>query len=228
MPGHGEFDAAVEGLRGLEEVSPQYRHEALEVYAGTLDEGGGGRAVELRAAPAGAGPTVEAALIRAVQPWWSVSGLDGVVNLLRWGPEPRPWAIVADGGEETLATAWETVNDKATTDIVTAVGETLAAASAEGAARGSLRPAHVRLPEGEPAALVDDWGLGRAIAVASSGEFVTGFTAPERLNGSAADDAAVDTYSLAALAYFALTERPPFPEERAAIVGERPQSVPAF
>lgn len=228
MSGHGEFDAAIDGLRGLEESSPQYRHEALEVYGGILDDGGIARTVELRAVPAGASSTVEAAFTGVVQSWWSVSDLEGVTDLLRWGPEPRPWALVADDGEETLATAWETVDDEAATDIVTAVGETLAAASAEEVMHGNLRPAHVRLPEGERAALVDDWGVGRAVATAREGEFVTGFTAPEQLDGSAADGAAVDTYGLAALAYFALTERPPFPEERAAVLGERPQPVAAL
>lgn len=228
MSGHGEFAAAIDGLSGVEEVRPQYRHEALEVYTGTLDDGGGTRAVELRTVPAGAGSAVEGAFSEVVQAWWSVSDVDGVVDLLRWGLEPRPWALVADGGEETLATAWETVGDEAATDIVTAVGGTLAAASAEEFTHGNLRPGHVRLTGDDPAALVDDWGLGRAVAEAERREFITGFTAPEVLDGSAADGGAVDTYGLAALAYFGLTERPPFPEERATVLEEQPQPVSAF
>ena len=228
MSGHEEFAAAIDGLGGLEERRPQYRHDALEVYAGTVDDGSTGRAVELRAVPAGSGAAVEDAFSEVVQAWWSVSDVDGVVDLLRWGLEPRPWALIADGGEETLATAWETVDDAIATDTVTAVGEALSAASAEGVTHGNLRPAHVRLTGGEPAALVDDWGLGRAVAEAAGGTVVTGFTAPEQLEGSTADGGAVDTYGLAALAYFALTERPPFPEDRAAILGERPQPVSAF
>ena len=228
MSGHGEFGAAIDGLRGLEEVSPQYRHEALEVSAGVLEDEGVARAVELRAVPPEIGSTVEAAFTGAVQPWWSVSDRDGASDLLRWGPEPRPWALVADDGKETLATAWETVDDETATDIVTAVGETLAAASAEGVVHGNLRPAHVQLPEGEPTVLIDDWGLGRAVANARDGAFVTGFTAPEQLDGPVTDGAAVDTYGLAALAYFVLTERPPFPEEPAAILREQPRPVAAL
>ncbi len=228
MSGYGEFSGAIDGLRGVEEVSPEYRHRALEVYAGILDEGDVARAVELRAAPAGTGPAVDDAFSQTVQSWWSVSDARGVVDLLRWGLDPRPWALVADDGEETLATAWEALDDQITTDVVTAVGETLAAASAEGVTHGNLRPAHVRLPESDPAARVDDWGLGRAVAEAEGGTFVTGFTAPEQLEDSTVEGVAVDTYGLAALAYFALTERPPFPEERAAILGERPQPVSEF
>jgi len=226
MSGPGEFAGAIDGLREVEEVHPQYRHDALEVFAGVFEDRGATRAVELRAVPAGAGSTARDAFTGVAQSWWSVSDLDGVVDLLRWGVEPRPWVLVADDGGETLATAWETIDDGTATDTVTAVGETLAAASTEGVMHGNLRPAHVRLPEG--AVLVDDWGVGRAVAEAGGGAFVTGFTAPEQLDGSATDGAAVDTYGLAAVAYFVLTERPPFPEQRAAVLGERPQPVSAF
>ena len=228
MSGYREFIGVIDGLRGLEKVSPEYRHRALEVYAGTFRGGGVTRAVELLAPPAGAGPGVEDAFSEVLQSWWSASDADGVVDVLRWGLEPRPWVLVVDDGDETLATAWAALGDGTVANTVRFVGETLAAASAEGVTHGNLRPAHVRLPEDEPAARVGDWGLGRAVAHAEGGTFVTGFTAPEQLEGSTVDGEAVDTYGLAALAYFALAERPPFPEERAAILGERPRPVSAF
>jgi hypothetical protein len=229
MSGYGEFIGVIDGLRGLEKVSPEYRHRALEVYAGTFDEGGVARAVELLAPPAGAGPAVEDAFSVVLQSWWSASDADGVVDVLRWGLDPRPWALVVDDGDETLATAWAALGDGTVANTVRSVGETLAAAaSAEGVTHGNLRPAHVRLPEDEPAARVGDWGLGRTVAHAEGRTFVTGFTAPEQLEGSTVDGEAADTYGLAALAYFALTERPPFPEKRAAILGERPRPVSSF
>jgi Protein kinase domain. len=149
-----------------------------------------------------------------------------VVELIEWGDDPTPWAIVDNEHKTRLS---ELGGDASTAELCESVFETAEAlrnAALYNLTHLDLRPEHVRLSGDNRRRQVDDWGLERSVAESHETEYVTPYTAPEQLDGSLGSQGErTDVYALAGLAYFGLTGVPPKTATAHSVLHEDP--VPA-
>jgi len=224
-----EYQNAVDGLTGLTPVSnpPGYQH--LQVYEGELRADGTTKPVELRAIPAeNASDALGDQFLRAGRNWRNFATHPNVIELLDWGESPTPWILVEAGYDESLGTVAGTLDGNAMCDAISEVGEALRNAALYNTVHGNLHPSYVHFTVDSPVQ-VDDWGLERLVGTHVSGEFLTPYTAPEQIDETMhSSGAAIDSYGLAALAYFVLTGRPPVSPSREAISNTEPQPPSSF
>jgi len=217
--GPGAFEREIEGLAGLSAVSAPERYDQLTLYQGLL---GGSRPVEVRVLPEGSDPDAVDEFLGVADRWADISGQPAVVELLGSGEEPAPWVLVDGSYDRPLAAVAPGMGDSERCDAIDEIASALATASEAGFAHGHLQPADVRF-RGDGSAAVDDWGIGRVLAVRTQQPYVTPYTAPEELDSSTpARGPAIDVYRLAAVAYFTFTGQPPHEADPAAIVEGQP------
>ena len=210
-----QFVDAIDGLSALSSVRTG---PYLAVYRGLLTDGGDGQIVQLRT-PADdisdPDETLSDTLQLRARRWGQAAAHPNVVDLVDAGATPRPWLLVADQ-PRTFAAARPEMTVREACAVVGDAAEALRNAALYNSSHGDLAPWNVAVtPDGTAA--VDDWGVTRAVATHADGEHVTGYTAPEQLTDRTATAEATDVYGLGALAYFALTGRPPRDADRAAI-----------
>lgn len=127
------------------------------------------------------------------------------------GDTPRPWVAVARVDGQPLDAAQPRLSPGEVSSVVRDAARAVRNAALYNTVHGALRPDHIWVVAGGETvtALVDDWGLRQATSSAA-GAFGPGpFTAPEVLDDPAAGDRRTDVYELGAVAYYALTARPP-------------------
>lgn len=230
MPEHpGGYENAVDGLTGLTPVSnpPGYQH--LQVFEGEFTEGNTTRSVEIRAIPAGdASEALGNQFLRAGRNWRNFATHPNVVELLDWGESPTPWILVERNTGESLGTVAGTLDGNAMCGVISDVAEALRNAALYNTVHGNLHPSYVHFTA-DSTVQVDDWGLERVVGTDVSGAFLTPYTAPEQVDeGMHSSGDAIDSYGLAALAYFVLTGRPPVKPTREAILETVPQPPSSF
>jgi len=217
MAGLAQFEDAVDGLSDLVEVeSGPY----LVVYRGLLDDDGEDRVVQLRTV-ADTVPDPDGALAEAIQRrarmWGQTATHPNIATLLEADGEPRPWLLVADQ-PHTFAAARPRMTVETACGVVADVAEALRNAALYNIDHGNITPRTVAVWT-DGSVTVDDWGLTRTVATHADGSYVTGYTAPEQLDTDrTATTEQTDVYGLGALAYFALTGRPPYEADRDAIL----------
>lgn len=127
------------------------------------------------------------------------------------GDTPRPWVAVARVDGQPLDAAQPGLSPGEVSSVVRDAARAVRNAALYNTVHGALRPDHIWVVAGGETvtALVDDWGLRQATSSAA-GAFEPGpFTAPEVLDDPVAGDRRTDVYELGAVAYYALTARPP-------------------
>jgi len=239
----GAFAAEIDGLSRLTAVSGQDAEEYLGAYRGLVETtalvgalpsrsvyehldlyrglagSGGGRPVELRALPAETSEAAADEFLGVVRRWASIDEDRAVVDVLDFGEGPSPWVLVDRSFDRQFGAVVATLSTDQRCDVIDEVAAALEVAHDEGFAHGHLDPINVRFA-GDGSVAVDDWGLGRVLAVRNESPYVTPFTAPEELDDSIpAEGPAIDVYRLAGVAYTALAERVPCEADPEAILG---------
>lgn len=129
------------------------------------------------------------------------------------------WGVITEICPQSLAELVATAGPRTVFDVA-GIGEVIASVLAEaheaGLVHGGLTPTNVLFrASGQP--VLSDFGLSLRHAFPRGPEHGVGYAAPELLRGDE-PDVGSDLYGLAAVMYFALTGKPPFP----AVVGEAP------
>ncbi len=226
MNGDGSvFEQEIEGLSDLTSLSDG---EYLRVFAGEYDgERPETRQVQLRTPQADPiEDDLTEAIVTTAQNWRKAATHPNIVEVVDWGTEPRPWVLTTDI-RTSLETSLSALSLPESVDAVTEAAEGLRNAALYNTTHGNLTPGNVKVVDGDPMALVDDWGLERAVATHVDDSYVTPYTAPEQIDSSFdGDGATIDVYGLGAVAYYALTGQPPFPAKEDAILTE-PLATPS-
>ena len=194
---------------------------ALATYAATLTDRDGDVPVEVITLS----PDIETddALIsefeRAVGQWFNASTHPNVRTVHDRGTDPRPWIAVEDLSD--VATLGDIHNELSLEDTVEVLSDAAEAVRNVGLYNGTHHNLSLDciklLPDQDGyTAVVDDWGLDRIVQEHVDGEYVTPYTAPEQLDGGAADEQ-TDVYGLGAVSYHAVTGQEPLPADATAI-----------
>jgi serine/threonine-protein kinase len=158
---------------------------------------------------------------------WSRLDHEGIASVVDYETDPRPWFLVER--PDTSLTDWIRSEDgppEGTADTATGrirprlfrpvldACDAVEFAHGRGVTHGRIRPEAIGLFD-DRTVCVDDWGVTRAIGRASE---PTPYTAPEQLRepseSHGAPDRRTDVYRLGAVAYTAVTGRPPFDVDR--------------
>jgi hypothetical protein len=150
----------------------------------------------------------------AASAWNGISHNAHISSVAEVGDSPRPW-IAFEGGELTLAEASDSMDDDVLLDIVTEAAEAFQKASLYKVDHGAIRPEVVHLQSTDTrtaieSAALSDWGITPDVHEAVGESLLTPYTAPEELREDGSTDRRTDVYKLGALAYWAVTGRPPF------------------
>lgn len=205
---------AVESADAIDASGPVHR------YDGTLTDGTEAGLFVL--APEYAGDEVATtAFERASRQWSGISHNDHVATVFDSDDEPRPW-IAFDAGDGTLARRHHEYGAEARLQILEHTIDGLNTGVLYNVAHGAVAPETVAVEGGTsaPTAAVADWGIERAVRDTLDERRVTGYTAPEQLDGGASPT--TDVYRVGALGYALLTETEPYSEtaDRRAAIGD--------
>jgi len=209
---------------------------AVVVYQGTHADVNGPVRV-LSVAPYSDTPEAADAFQQCVRNWRNASSHPNIVTVHDWGDEPRPWvAVETDDAWEPLSEAADGLGFKARIGVLADAAEGLRNFALYSAAHHDFSPETVWIADRTdgPTAIVDRWGVERAVREATDKPLVTPYTAPEQLDPSLGKPGKqTDVYAFAAVAYEVLTGEPPVPARREQVVaGDIPApseraSVPA-
>ena len=143
--------------------------------------------------------------------WGNADTHPNIVSVYASGDEPRPWVAVADVGGQPLDAVRSSLTPTERRAVILDVGEALRNAALYNTFHQDLRPDRVWVvpTDGGVTALVDEWGLERAVRAAVGDPDLTLFTAPEAVADSGSVDERTDVYGLGAVAYYTLTGQPP-------------------
>jgi len=151
------------------------------------------------------------AFTRVASQWENANTHPNIVSVYDRGDTPRPWVAVARVDGQPLDAAQPGLSPGEVSSVVRGAARAVRNAALYNTVHGALRPDHIWVVAGGETvtALVDDWGLRQA-ASSAAGAFEPGpFAAPEVLDDPVAGDRRTDVYGLGAVAYYALTARPP-------------------
>lgn len=193
-------------------VTADSEHEGgfVHVYRGELADVDDGVRFLVVAPEHSDGPA-SAAFTRVASQWENANTHPNIVSVYDRGDTPRPWVAVARVDGQPLDGAQPELSPGEVSSVVRDTARAVRNAALYNTVHGALRPDHVWVVAegGTVTSLVDDWGLRQATSSAA-GAFEPGpFTAPEVLDDPAASDRRTDVYGLGAVAYYALTARPP-------------------
>lgn len=142
----------------------------------------------------------------------TVAGLDvdGVPDVVVFGTATEPWLATEFWNGESLAARTDDLSTPGILDAVASAARTVQAAHERGVTHGRLSPESIRIAPGEPSAVrVVGWEL-RALPLGDEAG-ADPFAAPEQLKpGRSAQPELTDVYRLGAVAYHAVSGRPPF------------------
>jgi hypothetical protein len=183
--------------------------DVVDVYRGRLGDDDG--AVRILAVSSAADDRVADAFDRAADDWTDAHTHPNVVRVYARGDSPRPWIAVADAPGETLAAVQSRLSPDERRAVAVDVTEALRIARLYNATHLALTPDDVRIVvrDGDVRALVEGWGIERACRAAAGETPSSPYTAPELIDDPTGGDERTDVYGLGAVAYFALTGRPP-------------------
>lgn len=190
----------------------------LQVYRGTLADGSGRSARFITLSPDTDREAVADAFAQAAGQWHNTSTHPNIVSVYDRGDRPRPWVAVEDPQGERLGGAQSELTLREAASAVSDTAEAVRNAALYNTTHLNLSPEAVWVVEGRdgPRALVDDWGLERAVRAADGERATTPYTPPELREGEATGDGRADVYGLGAVAYYALTGQPPSAESEGA------------
>lgn len=199
----------VQEAPGVVTAESEQEGEFIHVYRGELAD------VDtpvrfLTVAPGIVDEDTAAAFTRVAGQWENASTHPNIVPVYDRGDTPRAWLAVGEVTGKPLDAAQPNLSPSESKAIVRDAAEAIRNAALYNTVHGALRPDHLWVvPDGDDVtALVDDWGLRQATAIAA-GAFQPGpFTAPELLDDPTSDRR-TDVYGLGAIAYYVLTGRPP-------------------
>jgi hypothetical protein len=208
MPSHAE--EFVRNAAGVSAATSDREGEYVHVYRGELADVAG-RVRFLTLAPGLDDEAVRKQFVRAAGKWGNADTHPNIVSVYASGDEPRPWIAVDDVGGQPLDAVQSSLTPSERKAVVLDVGEALRNAALYNTFHQDLRPDRVRVvpDDGSVSAFVDEWGLERAVRAAAGAPDPTLFAAPEAVADSGSIDERTDVYGLGAVAYYALTGRPP-------------------
>jgi hypothetical protein len=197
----GDDDRAMpSGLRDVEDVEAG---PYLRLRRGKY----GARTIHILT-PSGEYAAAESVLGQALREWNRASSDDGVVPVVAWSDDPRPWIAVEAPEGGRLPAVRTDLDFEARVGVVSDAAEALRSAGLYNVRHLDLRPDAVFVDDGR--GLVADWGLERALRAADD-EPLTPYSAPEQADPDRFGDEGrrTDVYGLAAVTYYALTGDPP-------------------
>ena len=151
------------------------------------------------------------AFARVTGQWYSANTHPNIRTLAERGTTPRPWVALPRVDAQTLDTAQPRLTPGDVETVITDTAEALRTLHLYNAVHGALTPDDVLVPveNGERAVRVGGFGLERAVRAAVEKPEPTPYTAPELITDPDQPTAETDVYGLGAVAYYALTGRPP-------------------
>ncbi len=202
-----EFAAEAPGV-----VTADSEHEggSVHVYRGELADVDAAVRFLVLAPDHSDGPA-GAAFRRVAGQWTNANTHPNIVSVYDRGDTPRAWLAVAQIDGQPLGVTQPKLSPAAIATVVGDIAGAIRNAALYNTVHGALQPDYVwTVNDGENiTGLVDDWGLRQATSSAV-GAFEPGpFTAPEVLDDPSASDRRTDVYGVGAIAYYALTGRPP-------------------
>jgi outer membrane protein assembly factor BamB len=149
---------------------------------------------------------VEDAFRQTAQGWRNGSSHPGVCSIHEWGLDPRPWIAIGSVDGTRLTECMTTLSDDEVVNVIADVADAVRNVALYNVHHLNLRPESIWVvDDGEGVtAVVEDWGLTRAVREALGDQHVTPYTAPEQLDGGPVDER-TDVYGLAGVTYHALT-----------------------
>jgi len=190
-----------------------------EVYEASV--AGEDRTIAVKAPRLAAGESMsrgdQSEFLAEAELWHRVDDHPHVARLLDSGAEPFPWIameLLSGGTLDERAP----LSTPAALGVADAVIDAVAHAHDLGVTHGDLKPANVLFTAAGEAGVpkVADWGLARALleeGESSVGDITPQYAAPEQLDGETLtprERKLSDVYAVGAVAYEALTGRPPF------------------
>lgn len=197
----------------------------LHTFSGTLVSGAD---VTFRVVPSSVESNgLETAFVDTVESWRSVDGADQVATVHEYGTEPRPWvAYESPSGTPLAKHSNEAVELRV--QAVASACEAIRDAGRYNVRHHDLTPKSLYVAEDGTVTLVG-WGIDRVLREHSGGP-PTRYDAPEEADSGTVGPS-TDVYQLGALAYFAVTGKPPFadvaPDELATAIQERTPTPPS-
>ncbi|MXR52434.1 protein kinase [Halovenus sp. WSH3] len=161
---------------------------------------------------------VEEAFLDRVRTWQTVSSHPNVCTVYEFGRDPQPWVLAENPAGVRLAESLLELDVERGLDVLQDTAEAVRQIGLYNEVHSNVSPSHIWLVDDDgPSVRVDDWGVERAVRWALGEDFLTPYTAPEQIRGTAVNER-TDVYGLGAVAYHVLSERPPVNRDRDAIL----------
>lgn len=151
---------------------------------------------------------------RVSDAWYNASANANITPVRERDTAPRPWLAVPRAPEATLASVRDELSPEAIGTVVTESADALRTLGLYNTVHGHLSPGDISIggvaDDSETLSVqVGGFGLEHAVRTAVGAHEPTPYTAPELLEEPTGATERTDVYGLGAVAYFALTGRPP-------------------
>jgi len=203
-------DEFVNQAPGVVDAESHHEGQYIHSYRGRLD-GNGDAVWILTLAPDIDDDAVFETFTRVTGEWQNASTHPNIVTVYGRDDTPRPWVAIENVAGQPLDAAQPNLAPGESKTVIDNVTEAVRNVALYNTTHGALSPDQVWIDPGDDgvSAVVDDWGLRRAVSRAAGSIDVTPFTAPELLADPNSVTQQTDVYGLGAVAYYTLTGNPP-------------------
>lgn len=198
----------------LKDVHLAEHGEYIETYTGELTDAGTPVRIITLASDIAENDQAVDAFGQVSDQWYNASANATVLGILERDTTPRPWIAVPYANVETLQAVQARLSPAATETVISETADALRTLGLYNTVHGHLSPDDIWVTDAddgtdEPTVRLGGFGIEQAVRATVGDADPTPYTAPELLDDPGQPSERTDVYGLGAVAYFALTGRPP-------------------